>query len=94
MNDHAFVTQVVDAATKAAKQLGASYKPLVSRAYHDALFMAQIAPTGMIFIPCREGWSHRPDEFSSSEDIERGVKALALTLAHLAGSADSGNIEL
>ena len=41
----------------------------------------------MIFIPCRNGWSHRPDEFSSPGDIERGVKALALTLAKLAGDA-------
>jgi hypothetical protein len=35
----------------------------------------QIAPTGMIFIPCRGGWSHRPDEYASPQDIERGVKA-------------------
>lgn len=41
----------------------------------------------MIFIPCRNGWSHRPDEFSTAADIERGVKALALTLAKLAGGA-------
>lgn len=34
----------------------------------------QIAPTGMIFIPCRNGWSHRPDEHASPEDIARGVK--------------------
>jgi ureidoglycolate amidohydrolase len=56
---------------------------MVSRAYHDSLFMAQIAPTGMIFIPCRKGVSHRPDEFSSPEAIGNGVKALALTLAQL-----------
>jgi len=41
----------------------------------------------MIFIPCRNGWSHRPDEFASANDIEIGVKALALTLATLAGAA-------
>ena len=41
----------------------------------------------MIFIPCRNGWSHRPDEYSSPEDIARGVQALALTLAKLAGGA-------
>ncbi|KAK9812597.1 hypothetical protein WJX72_000194 [[Myrmecia] bisecta] len=86
--------QVVAAAEQAAKQLGASTKHLVSRAYHDSLFMAQIAPTGMIFIPCRNGWSHRPDEYSSPEDIERGVKALALTLSQLAGGATDSNSEL
>ena len=78
--------QVVDAATAAAVQLGASYRRLVSRAYHDSLFMAQIAPAGMIFIPCRKGWSHRPDEYASPADIERGVHALAIALAQLTGS--------
>lgn len=43
----------------------------------------QIAPTAMLFIPCRGGVSHRPDEYTSPGDIERGVKALALTLAEL-----------
>lgn len=52
-----------------------------------ALCARQAAPTAMIFIPCRNGWSHRPDEYSSPEDIARGVQALALTLAKLAGGA-------
>ena len=67
---------------------------MVSRAYHDSLFMAQIAPTGMIFIPCREGWSHRPDEYASPEDIERGVNALAIALAKLslAGFQDKSEL--
>jgi acetylornithine deacetylase/succinyl-diaminopimelate desuccinylase-like protein len=58
----------------------------VSRAYHDSLFMARIAPTAMIFIPCRGGVSHRPDEYSSPADMARGVQALALTMARLAGT--------
>jgi N-carbamoyl-L-amino-acid hydrolase len=57
---------------------------MVSRAYHDSLFMARICPTSMIFIPCRGGVSHRPDEYSSPEAIARGVAVLALTLAELA----------
>lgn len=67
----------------AAQQLGLSTKHMVSRAYHDSLFMARVAPTGMIFIPCREGWSHRPDEFASEKDIGNGVGVLALTMAEL-----------
>jgi ureidoglycolate amidohydrolase len=58
-----------------------SCKKMTSRAYHDSLFMAQICPTTMIFIPCRNGYSHRPDEFSSPEQIEKGVRVLAETLA-------------
>jgi ureidoglycolate amidohydrolase len=57
---------------------------MISRAYHDSLFMARIAPTGMIFIPCRGGVSHRPDEYTSPEAIARGVEVLALTLGQLA----------
>lgn len=37
----------------------------------------------MIFIPCRNGWSHRPDEFSSREAIANGVAVLALSMAQL-----------
>jgi acetylornithine deacetylase/succinyl-diaminopimelate desuccinylase-like protein len=54
---------------------------MISRAYHDSLFLAQICPTTMIFIPCHKGYSHRPDEFSSLEQIETGVRVLAETLA-------------
>ncbi|KAK9799814.1 hypothetical protein WJX73_002530 [Symbiochloris irregularis] len=79
--------KVVQAAAASAHQLGVKPKHMVSRAYHDSLFMAQIAPSGMIFIPCRGGWSHRPDEFASPEDIELGVQALGLTLARLAESS-------
>ena len=86
--------QIVKAATEAALRLDIPHKEMVSRAHHDSLFMAQIAPTGMIFIPCREGWSHRPDEFASSQDIELGVKALALSLAQLAGSSKPDRVEL
>jgi len=79
--------EILDAAEASAKQIGASYTRMVSRAYHDSLFMARVAPTAMIFIPCRGGVSHRPDEYSAPEDLERGVQALALTMARLAGHA-------
>jgi N-carbamoyl-L-amino-acid hydrolase len=75
---------VVSAAHNAAQGLGLTYQDMVSRAYHDALFMARLCPTGMIFIPCKGGVSHRPDEYASPQEIERGVQVLALTLAELA----------
>lgn len=65
--------------------LGLKSKKMISRAYHDSLFMAQVCPTVMIFIPCRDGVSHRPDEFSSPEQIANGVAVLAETLRRLAG---------
>jgi N-carbamoyl-L-amino-acid hydrolase len=63
-----------------------SWDRIISRAYHDSLFLARIAPTAMIFIPSRSGFSHRPDEYSSPEAIGQGTLVLAESLARLAGS--------
>jgi ureidoglycolate amidohydrolase len=74
---------VVAALTESAQSCGASYRTMVSRAYHDSLFLSRIAPTAMLFIPCRNGWSHRPDEYASIEDIATGSAVLASALAAL-----------
>lgn len=79
--------EVVEAAERAAAALGLPAVRMVSRAYHDALFMARIAPAGMIFIPCRGGISHRPDEDVAPEWLLMGVQVLAGTLQRLAGTA-------
>lgn len=82
---------IVRAVEAAAEGLGYSCRRLVSRAYHDSLFMARITLISMIFIPCRGGISHRPDEYSSPAQIEKGVAVLAQTLAtlsHLESFAD------
>ncbi|MEM9481208.1 MAG: M20/M25/M40 family metallo-hydrolase [Verrucomicrobiota bacterium] len=68
---------------EAAENAGTSHRRLISRAYHDALFMARLCPTSMIFIPCYRGYSHRPDEFASAEAITNGVRVLAETLKGL-----------
>jgi N-carbamoyl-L-amino-acid hydrolase len=77
---------VLSAAEASCEQFGLTYKRMVSRAYHDSLFMARLCDVGMIFIPCRNGVSHRPDEYASPEAMKRGVEILALTLARLAGA--------
>jgi ureidoglycolate amidohydrolase len=74
---------LLDIAEKNSRVFGFSHQRMISRAYHDSLFMARICPTMMIFIPCLNGWSHRPDEYSSPEAIEKGVKLLAQTLLDL-----------
>jgi ureidoglycolate amidohydrolase len=75
--------RVMNALVEAAEENGLPYKKMVSRAYHDSLFMARIAPVGMVFIPCRGGVSHRPDEYSAPQEIETGARVLASTLARL-----------
>ncbi len=75
---------ILAALEEAARAAGKNYKKMVSRAYHDSLFMARIAPVAMLFIPCRGGVSHRPDEYASPEWIGSGVHVLSRTLAALA----------
>ena len=75
---------VIAALSQSCSKHQLTFLPMISRAYHDSLFMSRIAPVAMVFIPCRHGYSHRPDEYTSPEDIERGTLVLAETLATLA----------
>ena len=76
---------VVDALRAACIEQGQKFMTMMSRAYHDSLFLSRVAPVAMLFIPCRNGYSHRPDEYASIEDISRGTLVLAETLASLSG---------
>ena len=76
--------QIVERISGTAQTAGYRSTRMISRAYHDTLFMARVCPVGMIFIPCRGGVSHRPDEFASSDAIHRGATVLAGVLADLA----------
>ena len=59
---------------------GIDYLHMNSGAGHDAMHMAKLAPTTMIFIPCKEGISHNPAEFAKLDDICRAVEVLAKLL--------------
>ena len=80
--------ELVKTIESACSNLELKCEQLISHAYHDSLFMAQVCPTAMLFIPSEKGYSHRPEEYSSPDQIEKGVKVLALTLAVLAGAVD------
>ncbi len=75
---------IVDALTQACIAHGVTHQRMISRAYHDSLFISRVAPAAMLFIPCRDGVSHRPDEYASPEDIARGALVLTEALASLA----------
>ncbi|MGA1983996.1 MAG: M20 family metallo-hydrolase [Acidobacteriaceae bacterium] len=75
------IVQVLD---EICRGYGIIAKHMVARAYHDSSFIAGIAPIAMIFIPCRGGVSHRPDEYAAPADIERGTRILAAALGKLA----------
>ena len=57
----------------APRELGLGVTDLASGAGHDAAFMSRIAPTAMIFVPCRNGKSHAPEEWSDREQIAAGA---------------------
>jgi len=76
--------EILDALEDSASAAGKKSKRMVARAYHDSSFVSCFAPTAMLFIPCRDGVSHRPDEYASPEWIESGVHVLSRTLATLA----------
>jgi N-carbamoyl-L-amino-acid hydrolase len=75
---------VMEALRRSAEECGLASMTMVSRAYHDTLFMARMVPAGMLFVPCAGGISHRPEEYATPQDIERGVRVLAGGLAGLA----------
>jgi ureidoglycolate amidohydrolase len=75
--------RIVAALEEVCREERATYRKLVSRAYHDTSFMARVCPVAMLFIPCRAGVSHRPDEYSTPESIALGTRILAKTLAAL-----------
>jgi N-carbamoyl-L-amino-acid hydrolase len=75
---------IVAVLDEVCRSYGITPKHMVARAYHDSSFIAGIAPIAMIFIPCRGGVSHRPDEYAAPGDIALGARVLAATLATLA----------
>jgi N-carbamoyl-L-amino-acid hydrolase len=66
-----------------AKAIGMTTKYLPSGAGHDAQYMAQIAPTGMIFCPSVGGISHSPKEFTKPQDVANGANVLLQTVLAL-----------
>ncbi len=71
-----FHVDCVDAVARAAAKLGYSNMPVVSGAGHDAVYMARLAPAGMIFIPCKDGISHNEIEDAKPEHITAGCNVL------------------
>ena len=75
----------IAAVAKAAEKLGYSSMPAVSGAGHDAVYMARLAPAGMIFIPCKDGISHNEIEDAKPEHIEAGCNVLLHAMLERAG---------
>jgi N-carbamoyl-L-amino-acid hydrolase len=76
--------RVQEAIEAVCATLGLASRRLYSAAGHDAQNLAGVADAGMIFIPSRGGRSHRVDEMSDWDAIERGANVLLHTLLRLA----------
>lgn len=68
---------------KSCDGLGLSCRSLNSGAGHDAMVMAGICPTAMIFIPCKKGITHHPDEYVSGQDLANGANVLLETIIQI-----------
>jgi N-carbamoyl-L-amino-acid hydrolase len=67
---------VIDILDASASAVGARHRRMASGAGHDTAWMARIAKAGMIFIPCRGGRSHAPEEFAENNDLALGAAVL------------------
>ena len=85
-----FDARCVDAVEEAAIGLGYPHMRLPSGALHDASNVARVAPTAMVFVPCRDGISHNVNEYASPEDLAAGADVLLHALLRLAGTAGEG----
>ncbi len=81
-----FHPDCIDAVARATQKLGYSNMPVVSGAGHDAVYMAKLAPSGMIFIPCKDGISHNEIEDAQPEHIEAGCNVLLHAMLERAGT--------
>ncbi|MDC8801986.1 M20 family metallo-hydrolase [Halomonas pacifica] len=66
----------IDAVERAARAQGVAYRRMMSGAGHDAVYVSRVAPTSMIFIPCRDGISHNEAEYATPEHCALGTQVL------------------
>jgi N-carbamoyl-L-amino-acid hydrolase len=82
-----FPTDLVDIVRDTANRLGYSSIDMLSGAGHDAMNVARVAPTAMIFIPCKDGISHNEAESATREDVAAGTHTLLHAMLARAGRA-------
>ena len=80
-----FSPDLVDSVREGSKKFGYSHRDIVSGAAHDAVYMARIAPTAMVFVPCEGGISHNEIENARPEDIAAGCNVLLHAVLEKAG---------
>ena len=75
---------VIDLVRDSAQALDLPNMDMVSGAGHDAMHVAELCPSGMIFVPCENGLSHNEAENASASDLAAGARVLVACLVGLA----------
>ncbi|AXQ48789.1 Zn-dependent hydrolase [Pseudomonas vlassakiae] len=82
----------VDAVRQSAQALGLPHMDIVSGAGHDAIFLAELGPAGMIFVPCENGISHNEIENATPEDLAAGCAVLLRAMLAASEAIASGRL--
>jgi N-carbamoyl-L-amino-acid hydrolase len=82
-----FDSSCVDAVRTATRSLELPHREMVSGAGHDAIYIARVAPTSMIFVPCKDGISHNEIEDARPEHLEAGANVLLHAMLARAGAS-------
>jgi N-carbamoyl-L-amino-acid hydrolase len=88
----AFAEPLVNAVRSSAQEMGFSAMDVVSGAGHDAVYMARVAPTAMIFVPCKDGISHNEIEDARPDHLEAGCNVLLHAMLKQAGNQTPNNL--
>jgi len=80
-----FDPETIETVHREVKKLGYSHQKMLSGAGHDAMNIASVAPTAMIFVPCEGGISHNEAEAASPEDLAAGANVLLHSLLGYSG---------
>jgi N-carbamoyl-L-amino-acid hydrolase len=84
-----FAPECVAAVAAAAKDLGFDGRPIISGAGHDAVYLSRVAPTAMVFVPCKDGISHNEIESAKKEDLAAGCDVLLRAMIERANAVAS-----
>jgi len=81
-----FAPELVERVRAAARELGYSHRDIVSGAAHDAVYLARVAPTAMVFVPCEGGISHNETENARPADLAAGCSVMLQAVLGTAGT--------
>ncbi|CAG9000358.1 MAG: N-carbamoyl-L-amino-acid hydrolase [Candidatus Celerinatantimonas neptuna] len=84
-----FDSHCIQTVRQSCTYLGIPSMPIISGAGHDSVYLSRVAPTSMIFIPCKDGISHNENEYATPDDLETGANVLLHSVLALASEKEN-----